>query len=142
MLGGLARWLRVLGYDAAWEPQITDAELVRRGLEEGRILLTRDRRLPDEWWIDNCLLLDSDTALTQLRELVAALPLSSKRLFSRCSRCNVLLEPASPGEVDLRVPPAVREHHSVFVRCAVCERIYWEGSHTERMRRKLERVLG
>ena len=126
MLGGLARWLRVLGYDAAYQADIPDGELVRRALEERRIVLTRDRRLPEEWWISDVLLPRSVKPLEQLREVVNAFGLDQSGLFTRCTVCNVPLETSDTNLVS---------------RCPACARSYWEGSHTARMRAALARAL-
>ena len=143
MLGRMARWLRIIGYDTSYDAQISDAELARRAFEEDRIVLTRDRALPDEWRVPRILVLDSEDALEQLRQVVAAFDLDWRgRQFSRCSRCNTSIEPRSLEEVADRVPPRVRREQSEFFACPTCDRVYWEGSHLERMRRDLERALG
>lgn len=142
MLGRLARWLRTLGYDTAYDDAIPDSDLVRRSLLEERILLTRDRRIPEEWRIDNCLVLDAEGSLEQLAEIVSALGLRRPdRLFTRCRHCNVQVTPVSPQEVTGRVPPRVLERHDEFSRCPECRRIYWAGGHTERMRRLVDDVF-
>ena len=142
MLGGLARWLRVLGYDTAWEPEIADAELVRRGVEEGRRVLTRDRGLAEEWWVEGRVLLRSDDPLEQLREVAEAVGLSAGAMFTRCLRCNLPLEALPAEEAGARVPPAIRQVPREYRHCPGCRRVYWEGSHTARMRREVERALG
>lgn len=142
MLGGLARWLRILGYDAAYDPQIADAELIRRGTEERRIILTRDRGIPEEWWLDNLVLINSETPLEQLREIAATFDLSPNRIFTRCTRCNEPLRPAEPEAIGDRLPPGVRERQTPIVECPACMRMYWEGSHTSRMRTQLGWALG
>lgn len=141
MLGGLSRWLRVLGYDAAWEAEIPDPELVRRGVEEGRWILTRDRRLAEEWWVEGLVLLGSDEPLVQLREVAEAVGLSAGAVFTRCLRCNVPLRALTPEDAGARVPPAVRAGGGELAECPACARVYWEGSHTARMRREVERAL-
>ena len=142
MLGALARWLRTLGYDAAYEREIADAELVRRGAEEERLVLTRDRGLAEAWWSEGILLLRSESPLDQLREVAEAAGLSAEEVFTRCTRCNLPLEPVPAGAVEARVPPAVREERREFRGCPGCGRTYWEGSHTARMRRTVARALG
>jgi uncharacterized protein with PIN domain len=143
MLGGLARWLRILGYDAEYVPGIEDAELVKRAVDGGRIVLTRDRGLPAEWWVDNCLLIDSDAPMDQLREVVDSFGLSTgDRLFTRCTICNEPLQEMHAGEAERVVPARVRESNDSFSRCPVCERIYWRGSHVDRMRRRLMDLFG
>jgi len=143
MLGRLARWLRILGFDCAYASEIPDAELVRRAAAEGRILLSRDRSLPEEWRLPGILLVRSEEPREQIREIVRAFDLAGAvRLFSRCSECNEPLRPAQEDEVSARVPPRVRASHDAFLACPACGRVYWEGSHTERIRRRLEEVLG
>ncbi|HEX2091141.1 MAG TPA: Mut7-C RNAse domain-containing protein [Longimicrobiaceae bacterium] len=141
MLGGLARWLRVLGYDAAWEAEIADAELVRRGAGEGRWILTRDRALAEEWWTEGLLRVRSDDPLEQLREVAGVVPLSERGIFSRCTRCNLPLEGAPAEAVAARVPVPVRAEQPELRGCPGCGRVYWEGSHTARMRRIVARAL-
>ncbi|HST58303.1 MAG TPA: Mut7-C RNAse domain-containing protein [Longimicrobium sp.] len=141
MLGGLARWLRALGYDTWWDAHMADAELVRRGLEERRVILTRDVPLTEEWRLDNLRFVRADAPLDQLHEVAAAVPLDDTRIFSLCTRCNHALEPVGAEEVRDRVRPAVSAERTEFQRCPSCDRIYWEGSHTARMRHDLARVL-
>lgn len=143
MLGKLARWLRILGYDTAWEEEIDDEQLVTRARREGRMVLTRDRRLPKEWRVDNVVLITSDEPLEQLRQVVETLDLDWREgLFSRCSVCNTPLVRAGEESVEQAVPEAVREEKEEFAWCPTCRRVYWSGGHVERMLRRLEEVLG
>ena len=143
MLGGLARWLRILGYDTAFDPAIPDAELVRRGLAEGRHILTRDRGIPEEWRVSGCTVLEVDEPDGQLKEVLGRFNLEvGAKLFSRCTVCNALLESISREDARSRVPPRVIELHDNFAFCSGCDRVYWEGSHTERMRARLKAILG
>jgi uncharacterized protein len=141
MLGGLARWLRALGYDTWWDAQVPDPELIRRALQERRVILTRDVPVVQEWRLDNLLFIRADAPLDQLREVAAAYPLDDSLLFSRCTRCNHALETVSADDVRDRVPPAVLAERTDFQRCPSCERIYWEGSHTARMRGEIAQAL-
>lgn len=143
MLGRLARWLRVLGYDAAFDPGIADAALVKRAIREERAILTRDRALPEEWRIGELLVLESDDPLERLREVAGAYDLEWPRpLFRRCLECNEPLRDADPREVEGKVPDEVRRRHSRFTRCPSCRRVYWEGDHVRRMRQRLADALG
>jgi uncharacterized protein with PIN domain len=142
MLGRLARWLRIIGYDTEYDPHIADETLVRRCWREGRILLTCDQRLAGEWTIPRALVLRSGDALTQLREVVDRLALDRDRpLFSRCPLCNALVQPVERTAVQDEVPERVWREQERFVRCPRCRRVYWEGSHTRRMRERLARTL-
>ncbi|MDX1647969.1 MAG: Mut7-C RNAse domain-containing protein [Longimicrobiales bacterium] len=146
MLGRLARWLRTLGYDTAFDPAITDEELVRRGLQERRHILTRDRRLFREWRVAGTLL-ESQKPLTQLREVIRRFGLQRpRRLFTRCRECNDELDPVTLDALEGEIPDGVARRirrlegdpepgtGTRLARCPGCGRIYWEGTHTERMR--------
>lgn len=142
MLGRLARWLRILGFDCAYEREIDDEQLVRRAVHEERIILTRDRALPEDWRVPGIHLVASEELREQLRELLRAFGLAgSVRLFSRCNECNQPLRQAQRAEVSERVPPHALASHEAFLECASCRRVYWEGSHTQRIRRVVEEVL-
>ncbi len=143
MLGRLARWLRILGYDAAWEEHVSDAELVRRAVQEERILLTRDRALESEWRVSDIHNVRAEEPQAQLGEVAAAFDLGpGAKPFSRCSLCNVELEPCTREDARGRVPPRVHAAGDRFWRCTGCGRCYWEGSHVDRMRRVLEALVG
>lgn len=143
MVGRLARWLRAIGCDAAFAGDVEDAALVRRAVDEGRAIVTRDRRLSVEWRIPDVLVLESEDPLEGVRRVVERFGLAWPReLFTRCLECNVPLRPAGADEVADRVPTHVRRTRDRFRRCPSCGRVYWEGSHTERMRRRLADALG
>jgi uncharacterized protein len=142
MLGRLMRWLRALGIDTAWEDAIPDGELVRRALAENRYILTRDRRLPQDWRVSNYLMLKSEDSLEQLREVVEHFNIKPPtELFTRCLMCNTLLRPANAEEIAAQVPPAILEQQSLFHFCPNCQKVYWSGSHTNRMRQAIETVF-
>lgn len=138
MLGRLARWLRALGFDAAYEAHIADDELVAIARVEGRLVLTRDRRLAEEQKAESVLVVDADEPVAQLRDVLSRLGLAvPERLFTRCTVCNTEVEPLSVEEARARVPPNVLARQTDFTRCPGCGRIYWEGGHARRMRERL-----
>ena len=135
MLGRLTRWLRMLGYDTAYEKLITDEGLIERTIREDRWLLTRDRYLARRKIIrGRCLLVVSDHLDEQLRELRRDLHLilepSEQRPF-RCANCNAIPIPVAPREVVDLVPPYVARHHDRFAQCPSCRQVYWPGTHWE-----------
>lgn len=138
MLGRLAKWLRILGYDTAYDPQLDDNELVRRARAEGRWLLTRDHELAGRPGVHS-LLIESEDLLTQLAQVRSQLGQAKGGPFSRCPVCNAPLVEVSPQEVEGRVPPFVLHSHSRFRRCPSCGKIYWPGSHWDRMQEQLAR---
>lgn len=137
MLGRLARWLRILGYDTAYDPRLDDNELVRRARAEGRWVLTRDRELAGRRGVRS-LLIESEDLASQLAQVRSQLGRARESPFSRCPVCNTVLEEASLEQVQGRVPHFILRSHSRFRRCPSCDRIYWPGSHWRRMQ---ERVI-
>jgi hypothetical protein len=138
----LVRWLRAIGADTAWEDAISDAELVKRAIKEKRFVLTLDKRLSQEFRADNILLLRSDKPLEQFREIVAHFEIEKPReFFTRCLVCNTLLRNASSEEISENAPTRVQEINERFHYCPKCNKIYWEGSHTHRMRERIEEVF-
>jgi hypothetical protein len=143
MLGRLARWLRMLGFDCAWQGEIDDEELVLRANREQRIVLTRDRALPEEWRLSGIHLVGSEDLREQLREVVERFELwDSLRPFSRCTACSQPLREAARDAVADRAPPRVLATHERFLECPGCRRVYWEGSHTRRVRRVVDELCG
>jgi len=143
MLGGLAKWLRILGLDTAYDPSLDDPEIVDRSVEEGRTILTRDRRLILRKRAWNHLFVCSEVVDEQVAQVVTELSIepSPEDLFSRCLRCNVPLVEISPEEAAAQVPPYVARTQQHFRRCPRCGRIYWRATHAERMRGRL-RAMG
>lgn len=138
----LVRWLRAIGIDTAWEDAISDADLVRRAIEEQRFVLTLDKCLLREFRADNILLLKSENPFEQFREIVVHFDIKKpNEFFTRCLVCNNLLRPAKTGEILTDLPQCVRENQETFKYCPRCHKIYWEGSHTRRMRAAIEDVF-
>ncbi|MDY7080526.1 MAG: Mut7-C RNAse domain-containing protein [Chloroflexota bacterium] len=140
MLGRLAKWLRLLGYDTTYENTATDPELARLARSEGRVLLTRDRELSARRGL-RTLLIQSEVLEEQVREVRDALGPPPQPPLSRCVVCNTTLETASPAEIADCVPPYVLRTQSEFRRCPGCGRVYWPGSHIREMRRRIERLV-
>jgi len=142
MLGRLARWLRVLGYDTHYARDIEDSRALALCRSEGRILLTRDNALLRSLRGPG-LLLESDDTGEQLRQVVAAYALNTERhRFTRCLECNCLLAAAAREQVAGRVPPYVFKAALQFSECPACGRLYWPGSHRRNMERRLRAMLG
>lgn len=133
MLGRLATWLRILGYDAAYF-RGEDRALLDQAWREGRILLTRDARLLTRRRLPPHLGIVSDRVAEQLRQVVRAFELTPTRPPGRrCPRCNLALVAQDKATVAGRVPEFVWSHHDVFWVCSGCQRIYWAGSHRRQM---------
>lgn len=142
MLARLARWLRVLGHDTTWDPTLSDMALVQRAADEGRILLTCDRRLLRDLRPAHGVALRQEPPLDQLRAVVDALELTwPDELFTRCMLCNLPLTLLDRAAADALMPPGVRGLPGPVRRCPACARVYWEGSHARRMRAALQACL-
>lgn len=140
MLGSLARWLRFMGYDTAYPKPLPDRDLVARARSEGRILLTRDKELAAR--VPEAVQIRSDDLEEQIREVAAALPLRLVDPLSRCSLCNELLVPVASEAVRDLVPEGVRSRHDEFWQCPSCRRVYWQGSHWDKMIERLDHLAG
>ena len=132
MLGRLARWLRLMGYDTAYDNVSEDRELARRSRAEGRVLLTRDHELAGRSGLRS-LLIESEVLEEQIEQVQAALGPPPLPTLSRCSVCNEPLIEATAEQAARLVPPFVSRTQSQFRRCPRCERVYWPGSHVEGM---------
>ncbi len=141
MLGRLATWLRLLGYDTAFLPQADDPELARRARAEDRILLTRDVELTRRRGVRS-ILIASEQVEEQLQQLARELHLTARMAFSRCAVCNVPLEQVTKSAVKGSVPPYVFQTQTQFRRCPQCHRVYWRGTHWARMLAQMEDTWG
>jgi uncharacterized protein len=142
MLGTLAKWLRVLGYDTVYDNRIADEEIVRRCLEEDRVALTRDRRLVKRRLLRRSLLLESDQLDQQLRQVLDWIgPGHPPDPLSRCIECNEPLVEIRAEAVQPLVPEYVFRTQTEFKRCPSCTRIYWPGTHRRRIQEQLKVLL-
>jgi len=141
MLGKLSKWLRILGYDTLYAKGMKDSTIVRIAIGEKRILLTRDTSMVRKKGVKQYLLIHSDHVIDQLRQVVRELNLPyPEHSFSRCTICNVPLEPISKDEACRKVPPYVCITQEAFGICPECKRIYWKGTHYERMRERIKMI--
>lgn len=137
MLGKLARWLRLAGYDTVYDTLLTDRQLADLARRSGRLLLTRDRELAGRRGVKS-LLIDSDRVLEQLAQVVGACALSDYPARPRCPLCNGILEDLPANGAPPSVPDAVRVSGVSLRRCQACGHVYWSGSHWAGIRRGLE----
>jgi len=134
-LGGLARLLRLVGFDTQYENGLLDAQIEALARDEGRIVLTRDRELLKRRGITHGCFVHALRPREQLREVIGRLDLArSARPFTRCLVCNSPLAPIDKASVLSRLPLDVTKAHVRFTACTGCGRVFWEGSHWKRMR--------
>lgn len=141
MLGRLARWLRLLGFDTLYYPDIRDSDLLKLAMQEDRLLLTRDTHFSKIKNLRNLLLVHANDPIEQVTEVIR---LFSVKEFgpSRCARCNGVLYSVDQKEAvtDL-VPEYVFYNCSSFFMCKACGSVYWEGTHLKRFRTMLDTIL-
>jgi uncharacterized protein with PIN domain len=137
MVGKLARWLRVLGFDVAYSNKFSDKEIIQIADTENRIILTRDTGLAARRHDSSCLLIESGNYKQQLQQVLRSLDLKDFNVFSRFLECNTLLEDADKESIFDEVPPYVYLTQDRFARCPRCGRLYWHGTHAEEMLKQL-----
>jgi hypothetical protein len=141
-LGRLAAYLRLLGFDTLYRNDYGDAELAALSADEDRTLLSRDVGLLKHGIVRRGCFLRATEPGRQLAEVVARFRLAARaRPFTRCLRCNTPLRRVDKDRVSSMVPPRARERFEEYSLCTTCGRVYWKGSHYERMRRLLDTVL-
>jgi hypothetical protein len=134
-LGRLVKWLRILGYDTALRRRDRDRDFLTEAAEEGRIALTRKRDLARLPYQGRLVVVRADRSEEQLGEVLEALNLNpdpAKRM-SRCLLCNALLEEVPKEAVNGLVPAYVHERCAQFRRCPLCGKLFWPGTHPQRI---------
>lgn len=141
-LGKLAGYLRMLGFDTLYRNDYHDDELADISRGESRILLTRDRGLLKRSAVTHGYLLRESAPRAQLAEVIRRFDLAAATApFTRCLRCNGVLDRVSKAAIEHRLLPKTRRYYDEFAICRACGRIYWKGSHYGDMQRRLERTL-
>lgn len=141
-LGKLAKLLRLFGFDSFFDPDYDDAEIIKFSLAEERIILTRDKELLNNKKVIHGYRIISQHPEEQLKEVFRQFDLKNHlRPFTRCLECNGFLLEVRKEDIAERLFPGTIRYYNFFYRCTGCERIYWEGSHYERMRKYIDSVI-
>jgi len=139
-VGRLARYLRMAGFDTLYDPNWTGKDLLRLLDREPRILLTRNLDLLNHKQVVYGRCIRADDPASQLREVMTLLALSPmQNQFGRCLRCNELLQPVAKEEILPRLEPLTKRYFDTFTICPSCDKIYWHGSHADRMKSLLKK---
>ena len=142
MLGRLAKWLRLLGFDVLYYPDIEDREVIRISREQDRTILTRDTLMLKCRGARDAVFIRSDHISEQLLEVKDMLSMHDSDRGERCIVCNGNLHKVSDrGEVQDLVPDYVYHSFESFMRCNVCAKVYWEGSHFKKIRERISEIL-
>ena len=142
-VGKLAKWLRIMGYNALLFTEEDDGKMIKVALAQNRVILTKDTQIMRRRLVTSgrlkAILIEDDEPKAQLRQIADALDLDYQvRPFSICLECNQSLVERDKDEVRDLVPPYVFETQSLYMECPSCHRIYWRGTHWQAMSRELE----
>ncbi len=143
MLGTLAKWLRILGFDVCFADRIeSDDEIIERAKREGRVILTRDKYLVRRAKRENISAVEikSTDLDEQIKVVISEYPIDENKILSRCSVCNNILAKIDKEKVKGKVPDRVYNRHDEFWYCENCGRIYWKGTHWDNMKSRIEKV--
>ncbi len=141
-LGKLAKFLRLFGFDSFCDSELDDRGIIQFALSDNRVILTRDKELLKSSDVRNGYRILSQNPHEQLIEVFISFDLKNRlKPFTRCTECNGLLQEVSKDEIVHRLSPKTTEYYSYFKKCPDCDRIYWEGSHYERMRKFIDNII-
>ncbi len=141
-LGRLARYLRMLGFDTLYRNDFTDDELARISCDQSRILLTKDRGLLKRSRVTHGYFVREIHPRGQCIEVLRRFDLVGLITpFERCIRCNGMVKAVDKEEIIDQLEPGTRQYYDEYRRCEDCARIYWRGSHYQRMQRFIDQIL-
>ena len=126
MLGSLARWLRIMGYDTVYDKSLDDPGIANLARAESRFILTRDRELAKE---PGALMIEADDLDLQLKVVAEKYGLKFHDDLIRCSACNGDLADLDKAQAKESVPEGAFENNEKFWKCSKCGKVYWKGTH-------------
>ena len=142
MLGKLAKWLKILGFDTIYFSKIEDSDLLVLAQKESRVLLSRDNGLMEKSRSIKTLFIDSEDWNTQVEQVLNEFELwEDVSPYSRCIECNVELRDLPKKRARNLVTPFVFEQAESFALCPECGRVFWKGTHHKNMEFKIEEIL-
>jgi uncharacterized protein with PIN domain len=142
MLGRLAKWLRIAGFDVLYSNSFSDNELVRISNSQGRVLLSRDTRLLVRKAVRQFIFIESQDLQMQIRQVFKTMNVAGlSSLLTRCLSCNEALQETAHESVRGMVPPFVFETQENFKSCPICGKVFWAGTHRNSVIRNLEKLL-
>ena len=143
MLGTLAKWMRIFGFDTLYaNGEIDDKELINICIKENCILITRDKILLQIARRENIKTIDINSIDIdeQIKKVISDREIDLKKVLSRCILCNTIVDEIKKDQVKGRVPEKVYDNNEKFWLCKKCDKIYWKGSHYENMIDKINEI--
>ena len=140
MLGTLAKWLRILGFDTKYSKDFEDEEILKIAEEENRVVLTRDKLLANK--AKKAVYINERSLDEQIKKVLNELKINvdEGKILTRCILCNVKVEKIEKEKVKGKVQSHVFENHDEFWICPNCQRIYWAGTHWQNMEEKIKGI--
>lgn len=140
-LGRLAKWLRILGFDAEYFREDNKSSFIITALREDRVVLTRNKVLLKDKAL-NSIFIKSEILGEQLKQVLTDFKISFDdcRLFTRCILCNNELIKIDKNTLASKIPKYVYETQEEFCQCPKCNRIYWQGTHWGNVQEVLAKV--
>jgi uncharacterized protein with PIN domain/sulfur carrier protein ThiS len=140
-LGRLVRYLRMLGQDVYYKSNLNKEEVVKLSLDEKRTILTMDKNLLKRNEVTHGYLVRNSDPEKQVIEIVKRFQLKNQlKEFTRCLGCNSLLRRVEKGEIEFRLPQKVKQNQNEFYICKNCDKIYWKGTHFDRMKSLIQKI--
>ncbi len=136
MLGRLAKWMRLLGFDTMYYRNTNGKTIIFHGRKEGRIILTRSKILAEKY--NDAILIESEHIMDQLKQITNLADIESP--FSRCPICNIETEEVRKETIQEKVPPYVFEIHKDFKKCPECGRVFWKGTHYKEIKKVINEI--
>jgi len=143
MLGTLAKWMRIYGFDTIYaNNKMDDKELIDICKKENRILISRDKALI-KWAkrenLETIEIINTDID-DQIRKVISDRQIDQKKVLSRCLICNGLVHEIKKVDIKSKIPKKVYDNNEKFWICKKCNKIYWKGSHFENMIDKINEI--
>ncbi len=141
-LGKLARLLRMLGFDAVYNNDIDDKEIIQISIDDNRIILTRDIGILKHRSVTHGYFVKSEIPMKQIIEVIDRFDLESRiKPFHRCILCNGKINQVDKKKILDLIPAKTADDFDKFYKCSGCNKIYWEGSHYDRMKDQIKGIL-
>ena len=143
MLGKLAKWLKILGFDTAYFSKIEDDDLLVFAQNESRVLLTRDNGLIEKSKNVPALFINSEKWSEQIQQVFNEFDLKGEaNPNSRCIECNTVLKALPKERARNLVTPFIYQNAEKYSLCPECGRVFWKGTHQRDMEEKITKLLG
>jgi uncharacterized protein with PIN domain/sulfur carrier protein ThiS len=141
-LGDIVKYMRVLGLDLYYDPLLSTREIIEISKRENRVILTKSRKLLKFKDVSHGIFIRPGTTTEQIRRIIDHLDIKDNiKPFSRCLRCNALLNIVLKEKILDRIPPKTKEFCDEYVQCQSCDKIYWKGTHFINMKKVVRQIL-